>query len=141
GRGAGGGEVGMLRVEHCRLSGRALIQHGSFCELAEVAQPLRRRTAPASGGLRERYRTEVKPPSRMAAMASTPPIAPADNKMRLLPSRAADFRLASSFASASAPIEMTRQSIPLRKTAGPCPPPAPLPATSAMMAGVRPLGK
>src|SRR5262245_53063180 len=72
----------------------------------------------------------------MAAMASTPPIAPAGNTIGLLPSRAADFRLANTFASASAPIEMTRQSIPLRKTAGPCSATAAWLATSATMAGL-----
>src|SRR6516162_10347457 len=73
----------------------------------------------------------------MAAMASMPPTAPAGNNMRLLPSRAADLSWANSVASASAPTEISRQSIPLRSTASACSATAAWPATSATSAGLR----
>src|SRR5215813_9542563 len=73
----------------------------------------------------------------MAAMASMPPTAPAGNNMRLLPSRAADLSRANSVASASAPTEISRQSIPRRSTASACSATAAWPATSATSAGLR----
>src|SRR5215831_4481801 len=73
----------------------------------------------------------------MAAMASMPPTAPAGNNMRLLPSRAADLSRRNSAASASAPTEISRQSIPRRSTASACSATAAWPATSAMRAGLR----
>src|SRR5215471_8304850 len=73
----------------------------------------------------------------MAAMASRPPIAPAGNKMRLLPSRAADLSFANSVASASAPTEMTRQSIPPRSTVPTWSATAAWLATSATTVGLR----
>src|SRR5262245_36593363 len=56
----------------------------------------------------------------MAAMASMPPTAPAGNNMRLLPSCAADLSRRNSAASASAPTEISRQSIPRRSTVSAC---------------------
>src|SRR6476619_3632823 len=73
----------------------------------------------------------------MAAMASIPPMAPAGSRMRLWPSCAADRRRSRSAGSASAPTDITRQSIPLRKTALPCSATADWPATSAISAGLR----
>src|SRR5712691_7698119 len=73
----------------------------------------------------------------MAAMASMPPTAPAGNKMRLLPSRAADLSRSNSAASASAPTEISRQSIPRRSTASACSATAAWPATSATRVGLR----
>src|SRR5215471_20529469 len=73
----------------------------------------------------------------MAAMASMPPTAPAGNNIRLLPSRAADLSRPNSVASASAPTEISRQSIPLRSTASACSATAAWPATSATSAGLR----
>src|SRR6266446_3012693 len=73
----------------------------------------------------------------MAAMASMPPTAPACNKMRLLPSRAADLSRRNSAASASAPTEISRQSIPRRSTASACSATAAWPATSATRVGLR----
>src|SRR5262245_24024291 len=73
----------------------------------------------------------------MAAMASMPPTAPAGNNMRLLPSRAADLSRPNSAASASAPTEISRQSIPRRSTASACSATAAWPATSATRVGLR----
>src|SRR5262252_540272 len=73
----------------------------------------------------------------MAATASMPPTAPPGNNMRLLPSRAADLSRANSVASASAPTEISRQSIPRRSTASACSATAAWPATSATSAGLR----
>src|SRR5215470_16454246 len=72
----------------------------------------------------------------MAAMASMPPTAPAGNKMRLLPSRAADLSRRNSAASASAPTEISRQSTPRRSTASACSATAAWPATSATRVGL-----
>src|SRR5215831_1967279 len=70
-------------------------------------------------------------------MASRPPMAPAGNKMRLLPSRAADLSFANRVASASAPTEMTRQSIPPRSTVPTWSATAAWLATSATTVGLR----
>src|SRR5215831_21116370 len=72
----------------------------------------------------------------MAAMASMPPTAPAGNKMRLLPSRAADLSRRNSVASASAPTEISRQSFPRRSTPSACSATAAWPATSATRVGL-----
>src|SRR5262250_1375508 len=66
-----------------------------------------------------------------------PPTAPAGNNMRLLPSRAADLSRPNSAASASAPTEISRQSIPRRSTASACSATAAWPATSATRVGLR----
>src|SRR6516165_284732 len=73
----------------------------------------------------------------MAAMASMPPTAPAGNNMRLLPSCAADLSRPNSVASASAPTEISRQSIPRRSTPSACSATAAWPATSATSVGLR----
>src|SRR5262249_41135856 len=73
----------------------------------------------------------------MAAMASMPPTAPAGNNMRLSPSRAADLSRRNSAASASAPTEISRQSMPRRSTASACSATAAWPATSATRVGLR----
>src|SRR6516225_1481152 len=73
----------------------------------------------------------------MAAMASMPPTAPAGNNMRLLPSCAADLSRPNSVASASAPTEISRQSIPRRSTPSACSATAAWPATSATRPGLR----
>src|SRR5262245_53482245 len=66
-----------------------------------------------------------------------PPMAPAGSRMRALPACAAALSRASSFGSASAPTENTRQSTPPRSTASPCSATAAWPATSATTAGPR----
>src|SRR6516165_716515 len=73
----------------------------------------------------------------MAAMASMPPTAPAGNKMRLSPSRAADLSRRNSAASASAPTEISRQSMPRRSTVSACSATAVWPVTSATRPGLR----
>src|SRR5262249_40598680 len=46
GKGDRGSDVGILRVQQRRLSGRAPVEYGPLCELAKINQALRRRPAP-----------------------------------------------------------------------------------------------